>query len=93
MGKMLADLDLEWSTALLMELTAALISDPPAALTVVEIRDEAGTVTLSGEVGSREVRKRLEQITNQHPGVLGTINDLDVPASQASAQGRATFEG
>ena len=86
-------LDLEKNTALLMELTAALITDPPIALTIVEIRDEVGTVTLSGEFGSREVRKRLEQITNQHPGVLATINDLDVPASQASAQGQATSGG
>ena len=86
-------LDLQKNTALLMELAAALIADPPTALTVVEIRDKAGMVTLSGQVGSREVRKRLEQITSQHPGVLCTINDLDVPASQTSAQERATFDG
>jgi osmotically-inducible protein OsmY len=61
-----------------MELTAALITDPPTELAVVEIQDEAGTVTLSGEVGSLVVRRRLEEIALQHPGVQGTINDLAV---------------
>jgi hypothetical protein len=65
-------------TSLLMAVAASLIANPPTALTVVEIHDEAGQVTLTGEVASQALCRHLEEIASGHPGVVEIINQLAV---------------
>jgi osmotically-inducible protein OsmY len=69
-------------TAIVLELSVALLADPPTELTVIGVDNEEGIVTLSGEVGNQEVRRMAGEIARRHPGVASAINDLQVsPAS------------
>lgn len=66
------------ATALLLEVTAALVADPPTELTIIEVADEAGIVTLSGRVSDPRFRALAEQIVAGYPGVSRAVNDLQV---------------
>lgn len=64
-------------------MTAALAAHPPTELTIINVADEAGTVTLSGQVSTPAVRTLAEKIAAGHPGVSNTVNDLQVvPADE-----------
>lgn len=77
-----AQLSASVETAILLELSVALLADPPTALTVIGVDNEEGIVTLSGEVGDHKVRRMAGEIARRHPGVASAINDLQVnPAS------------
>ena len=65
-------------TALVLQMTAALVADPPTELTIINVADEAGTVTLSGRVSDPRFRALAEKIAAGYPGVSRTANDLEV---------------
>lgn len=69
-------------TAIVLELTAALLADPPTQLTVIGVNNDEGIVTLTGEVGDAEVRRMAGEIASSHPGVASAINDLQVSPSE-----------
>ncbi len=68
-------------TAILLELSVALLADPPTELTLIRVNSEEGIVTLTGEVGNPEVRRMAGEIASSHPGVASAINDLQVSSS------------
>jgi osmotically-inducible protein OsmY len=65
-------------TAIVAQVTAALLANPPAKLTVVEVTNEQGVVTLKGQVDSLETRKMAQEIAAHYPGVSTVINALEV---------------
>jgi len=65
-------------TAIVLELSVALLADPPTQLTMIRVDNEEGIVTLTGEVGNSEVRRMVEEIASSHPGVASAINDLQI---------------
>lgn len=69
---------LDTSTAIEARISIALETDPRTHLAVIEVVDEHGVVTLSGEVESVEVRKAAEEIASQQPGIITVINALEV---------------
>jgi osmotically-inducible protein OsmY len=67
------------NTAIVAQVTAALLANPPAKLTAVEVtNDEQGVVTLKGQVDSLETREMAEEIAAHYPGVNTVINALKV---------------
>lgn len=74
------------ATTLLLQMTAALVADPPTELTIIEVADEAGIITLSGRVSDHRFRAMAEEIASGHPGVSQAVNDLEV-ISAASPDG------
>jgi osmotically-inducible protein OsmY len=67
------------NTAIVAQVTAALLANPPAKLTAVEVtNDEQGVVTLKGQVDSLETREMAEEIAAHYPGVSTVINALEV---------------
>jgi osmotically-inducible protein OsmY len=65
-------------TAIVAQVTAALLANPPAKLTAVEVANEQGVVTLKGQVDSPETREMAEEIAAHYPGVNTVINALKV---------------
>lgn len=65
-------------TVLLLQMTAALAADPPTELTIIEVVDESGTVTLSGQVSDERLRTMAEDIAIGHPDVTQAINEVKV---------------
>jgi osmotically-inducible protein OsmY len=65
-------------TAIVAQVTAALLANPPAKLTAVEVTNEQGVVTLKGQVDSLETREMAEEIAAHYPGVSTVINALEV---------------
>jgi osmotically-inducible protein OsmY len=63
---------------LVLQMTAALAANPPTELTIISVADEAGTVTLSGQVSNPTLRAMAEEIAAGYPGVSHTVNELDV---------------
>ena len=57
---------------------AALLADPHASTSLIEVRYERGTVTLTGTVLSEEARRAAEEIVSRQEGVVTVINDLRV---------------
>lgn len=74
-------------TAIVLELSVALLADPPTQLTVIGVDNDAGIVTLTGEVGTAEVRRMAGEIASSHPGVASAINDLQLGPSGVLQQG------
>jgi hypothetical protein len=68
-------------TAIVLELTVALLADPPTQLTIIGVDNDEGIVTLTGEVGNAEVRRMAGEIASSHPGVASAINDLRLSPS------------
>jgi osmotically-inducible protein OsmY len=65
-------------TAIMMEVSAALMIEPPNRLTIIAIEYQDGIVTLKGRVGSDATSKMAEETARQYPGVTATINALEV---------------
>jgi osmotically-inducible protein OsmY len=70
-------------TMLVLQMTAALVANPPTELTIINVADEAGTVTLSGQVSSPTLRVMAEEIAARYPGVSRTVNDLEIVSPDA----------
>jgi hypothetical protein len=68
-------------TAIVLELSVALLLDPPTRLTVIGVNNQEGIVTLSGEVGTQDVRRMAGEIASSHPGVSSAINRLEIHIS------------
>ena len=68
-------------TAIVLELTVALLADPPTQLTVISVDNDEGIVTLTGEVGNAEVRRMAGEIASSHPWVASAINALQLSPS------------
>lgn len=66
------------ATKLLLQMTRALLAHPPTELTVIEVTDQAGTVTLTGRVSDGQFRAMAEEIATGHPGVSRAVNELEV---------------
>jgi osmotically-inducible protein OsmY len=45
---------------------------------IVKVSEEEDTVTLEGQMGSREVRETLKEIAEDQPDVVAVINTLEV---------------
>lgn len=71
-------------TAIVLELSVALLADPPTQLTVIGVDNEEGIVTLRGEVGTPEVRRMAGEIASSHPGVASAVNDLQISTSDVA---------
>ncbi|HLF26691.1 MAG TPA: BON domain-containing protein [Anaerolineae bacterium] len=69
-------------TQTLTRVIAALLEDPRAGKGLIEVRNERGTITLSGLVPRPEDRSGVEQIVRQQTGVVAVINDLRVTPEQ-----------
>jgi osmotically-inducible protein OsmY len=65
-------------TAIVLEVTAALVANPPRELTVIEVKSREGVVTLKGEVGSTQLHTMAGEIASSHPGVEETVNALEI---------------
>ncbi len=57
---------------------AALLEDPQASASVIEVSNDRGAVTLSGTVLSEMARRAVEEIVRRQEGVVTVINDLRV---------------
>ena len=69
-------------TAIVLELSVALLADPPTELTLIRVNNEEGIVTLTGQVSNQEVRRIAGEIASSHPGVASAVNYLEVTASR-----------
>lgn len=68
----------EAKTGVLIEMAAALITNPPTTLTIVEVRDKGGATVLEGQVDTPQRRDELGQIALRRLGGAETINALEV---------------
>jgi osmotically-inducible protein OsmY len=69
---------LDTDIAIQTRVAHALLSDPRTSISVIEVVNERGVVTLKGEVDSAEVREVAEEIAKEQPGVLSVVNALEV---------------
>ena len=69
---------LDTDIAIQTRVSHALLSDPRTSISVIEVVNERGMVTLKGEVDSAEVREAAEEIAEEQPGVLSVVNALQV---------------
>lgn len=69
---------LDTNTAIVARVDAALQSDPRTHLAVIEVINDRGIVTLSGNVPSVEVRTAAEEIAEHQAGVITVVNALEV---------------
>lgn len=69
---------LDTSSAITGRVSMALEADPRTHLAVIEVINEHGIITLSGDVESVAVRQAAEEIAEQQPGVVAVINALEV---------------
>lgn len=72
-------------TAIILELGVALLVDPPTQLTVIDVNNEEGVVTLTGEVDNYEVRRVAGEIASSYPGVASAVNDLQISSPGISS--------
>lgn len=56
----------------------ALADHPETNESVIEVINESGVITLSGEVASQEARQAAETIASEQPGVISVVNSLKV---------------
>jgi osmotically-inducible protein OsmY len=63
----------------------ALTSDPRIEISVSEVIEERGIVTLSGHVDRVEILRAAIEIAKAQPGVLQVINGLSVTEDQFSS--------
>lgn len=68
------------------DVSTALGEDERTEDAVVEVIEQNGIVTLSGEVASATVREAAEAIARSQEGVLDVVNDLAV-AEEAKEEG------
>lgn len=80
-GVIAIDNRLDTSTAIDARIIAALESDPRTHLSVIDVVNEHGVVTLSGEVSSAKIRSAAEELAVRQHGVMAVINELEVKPS------------
>lgn len=73
-------------TAIVFELSVALLADPPTELTMIRVDTEEGIVTLTGEVDNPKVRRIAGEIASSHPGVASAINYLEIHHASMDGQ-------
>lgn len=56
----------------------ALLTDPRTSVSVIEVLNKSGIVTLKGQVDTAEIRAAAEEIAANQPGVLSVVNALEV---------------
>jgi hypothetical protein len=66
------------ATSIVAGVTVALMSHPPTALTMVEVSEREGVVTLRGQVDSAELKRIAEEIAAGQPNVRSVVNALEV---------------
>jgi osmotically-inducible protein OsmY len=59
-------------------LLKALAASPQTRDAVIELINENGFITLSGEVDNPETRQTVRQIVANEPGVISVVNNLKV---------------
>ena len=62
------------------EVKAKLAAEKVATLTKIDVDTDRGTVYLSGNVDTREMRSRAEQVARSVKHVAGVVNNLTVKA-------------
>jgi len=62
----------------IVRIITALLGDPRAGASLMEVSHEHGAVTLSGTVLSEEARRAIEGIVRRQAGVVTIINNLSV---------------
>lgn len=69
------------------EVTAKLAADKLSNLTKIDVKSDAGVVTLGGTVDTAERRARAAQIAGSVNGVKTVLNNIDVTGNTASSTG------
>jgi hypothetical protein len=72
-------------TTITAEIKAKLTADKLSNLTRIDVKSEAGVVTLGGTVDSAERRARAAQIASNVSGVKSVVNNIEVAGSGATA--------
>ena len=72
-------------TTITAEIKAKLTADKLSNLTKIDVKSEAGVVTLGGTVDSAERRARAAQIASNVSGVKSVVNNIEVAGSGATA--------
>lgn len=62
-------------------LLKALAASPQTKDAVIELINENGLITLSGEVDTPETRQAIRQIVANEPGVISVFNNLKITAN------------
>jgi osmotically-inducible protein OsmY len=70
--------ELDTDVAIESRVMHALLSDPRTDISVIEVRNSDGVVTLKGQVDSAEIKEAAEEIAASQPGVLSVTNSLEV---------------
>lgn len=68
------------------ELSRILEGDKRTADSQIEVLDNNGVVTLTGNALSNEARLAAAEIAENHPGVLSIVNDLTVSDPEATSE-------
>lgn len=79
-------------TAIATEIKARLTAETLSNLTNINVKSEAGVVTLSGSVDSPERRARAVQIAGSVGGVKTVLNNIDVKGASADAAASPALE-
>lgn len=61
---------------------AALLKDPDASASLIEVSHDHGVVTLSGTVLSQEARRATEELIRRQQGVQRIVNNLSIAPSR-----------
>jgi len=69
----------------------ALLSDPWTHLSVIQVANERGVVTLKGTVDSIEVSEAAVEIAAEQPGVVSVVNALEVAPEEDTAPLKARW--
>ena len=69
---------LETDIAIQTRVLNALLTDPRTSVSVIEVLNNSGIVTLKGQVDTAEIRAAAEEIAANQPGVLSVVNALEV---------------
>lgn len=75
---------LDTDIAIETRVVQALLSDPRTHVSVIEVINESGIVTLQGKVDHIEIRDAAQEIASSQPGVLSVVNALEVQPDEDS---------
>ena len=76
--------------AIVAEVKAKLTADKLSNLTKIDVKSEAGVVTLGGSVDTADRRERAVQIASSVTGVKTVLNNIEVTASGSTASAPST---
>jgi hypothetical protein len=76
--------------AIVAEVTAKLAADKLSNLTKIDVKSDAGVVTLGGTVDTAERRARAAQIAGSVTGVKTVLNNIDVSGDGSTASTTTT---